>query len=308
MPADANGSSQLSASSAALDLALSQSPGPEAQVTGQSSFARNRYSQPSMAQNIFSGAQNGQNSNAVTNSTLPESAGSSRQANRHSMEASMASYAQAALPAQIASHDSTSSRPNIGNIQSSYSTSDIPTMKNTNGFISSITPPKTHAQQHFHNHNASLGRIPSSAINSRHSRELSGGENRVEEQSNGNGFQQTPGLHANAVPFGPPATLADAVATQFAQMNLNQQYVPAAFYSPYGMQLMNMGMFPAQIGNPMAFNQQMQVYQPQPQNGFGGYQNQNFGPQGRFQDSQAMVIRQRRMQNGEGRDNHDLQR
>lgn len=219
----------------------------------------------------------------------------------------MASYAQAALPAQLASHDSASSRPNIGNLQSSYSTNDIPTMKNTNGFVPSITPPKTHAQQHFHNHNASLGRIPSGAINSRHSRELSGGENRAEEQTNGNGFQQAPGLHANAVPFGPPVTLADAMATQFAGINLNQPYVPAAFYGPYGMQLMNMGMFPSQIGNPMAFNQQMQVYQPQPQNGFGGYQNQNFGPQGRFPDSQAMVIRQRRMQNGEGIDHPDLE-
>ena len=179
-------------------------------------------------------------------------------------------------------------------------------MKNTNGNASNVTPPKTHAQQHFHNHNASLGRIPSSAVNNRHSRELSGSENRGDEQTQVTTFQQVPGLQANAIPFGPPVTMADAMASQFAHLNINPQYIPAAFYGGYGMQFMNMGMFPAQMNNPLAFNQQLQVYQPQPQpqNGFSGYQNQNYGQQGRFQDSQAMVIRQRRMQNGEGRVAH----
>lgn len=209
----------------------------------------------------------------------------------------MAAYAQANLPGQLASHEGSSGRPNLGSIQSSYSTNDIPTMKNTNGAVATITPPKTHAQQHFHNHNASLGRIPPNAVNSRHSRELSGGDNRQDEQTNGS--HQTHGLHGNAAPFGPPVSLADAMTNQMAQLNINPQYAPAAFYGGYGMQLMNMGMAPVHMNNPMAYNQQMQLYQPQ--NSLGPYHNQGFGQQGRFQDSQAMVIRQRRMQNGEGR-------
>ena len=264
-------------------------------MSGQTSFARHRFSQPSMAHNIFNGGQNTQTSNAVASGSKDsEPAGNNRQPNRHSLEASMAAYAQANLPGQLASHESSSSRPNLGNI--SYSTNDIPTMKNTNGSVTTITPPKTHAQQHFHNHNASLGRIPHNAVNNRHSRELSGGENRQEEQTNG--FQQGQGLHGNAVPFGPPVSLADVMTNQLAQLNINQQYGPAAFYGGYGMQLMNMGMAPIPMNNGMAYNQQLQLYQPQ--NGFGHYQNQGFGQQSRFQDSQAMVIRQRRMQNGEG--------
>ena len=252
-----------------------------------------------MAQNIFSAGQNTQTGNTIANGSKdPEPVGNSRQLNRHSLEASMAAYAQANLPNQLSSHEGSSgssSRPNLSNIQSSYSTNDIPTMKNSNT-VATITPPKTHAQQHFHNHNASLGRIPANAMNNRHSRELSGGDNRQEEQNNG--FQNTQGLHGNATPFGPPASIADVMTNQMAQLNINPQYSPA-FYSGYGMQLMNMGMAPVQMSNPMAYNQQMQLFQPQ--NGFGAYQNQGYQQQGRFQDSQAMVIRQRRMQNGEGK-------
>lgn len=168
-------------------------------------------------------------------------------------------------------------------------------MKNANT-VTTITPPKTHAQQHFHNHNASLGRIPANAMSNRHSRELSGGDTRQEEQNNG--LQNTQGLHGNATPFGPPASITDVMNNQMAQLNINPQYGPA-FYGGYGMQLINMGMAPVHMNNPMAYNQQMQLFQPQ--NGFGNYQNQGFAQQGRFQDSQAMVIRQRRMQNGEGK-------
>ena len=267
-------------------------------MNGQTPFARHRFSQPTMANNIFNVSQSSQSSSTVTNSTKESDAtGSSRQLNRHSLEASMAAYAQANLPGQIASHEGSSGRPNLGNIQSSYSTNDIPTVKNSNGAVATITPPKTHAQQHFHNHNASLGRIPPNAVNHRHSRELSGGDNRNEEQTNG--VQSSQGLHGNAAPFGPPVSIGDIMTNPMAQLSLNQQYAPAAFYGGYGMQMMNMGMAPVQMNNPMAYNQQMQLFQSP--NGFGQYQNQGVGQQGRFQDSQAMVIRQRRMQNGEGR-------
>ncbi|MCJ1471265.1 hypothetical protein MMC07_009913 [Pseudocyphellaria aurata] len=287
----------LSASSAALDLALSQSPGPEAQLNGWSPFARHRHSQHSLPQNVFNPQANGQ-ANNVTPTTVAqqpsEVIGNSRQ-NRHSMEASLASYSQASLPSQTVSNDS--GRPTLANIQSSYSTNDIPTMKSTNGLGGIVTPTKTQAQQHFHNHNASLGRIPLHAVNNRHSRELSGGEARREEPSSNYQYLSS-ALQASAAPFGPSTPTAsptESVPNGLVQMNANPQYAMPAFYGGYGMQVANMGMGPIQMSNPLAFNNQMPAFQPQ--NPFAQYQN--FGQPPRFADSQARVIQQRRLQNGE---------
>ena len=209
------------------------------------------------------------------------------------MEASLAAYGQANQHGQIVSNDQV--RPALANIHSSYSTNDVPTLKKANGLMSNITPPKTQAQQQFHNHNASLGRIPTSAMSNRHSRELSGGDARRDEQPNG--YQQVlSGLQASAAPFGPPTTAAspvDSVPNPMAQLNNAMQFPSQAYYPAFGMQMMNMGMTPI----PMAFHNQMQAFQPQ--NGFSPYPN--YGPQGRFHDSQARVIQQRRMQNGEGK-------
>lgn len=312
-----NGSLQLSASSAALDLALSQSPGPDSQPNGWTPFARHRSSQPSLPQNTFNSVPNGNPSNGTSQSgsqKSPEAIGSSRQPNRHSMEATLASYAQSSLAGLALSDDTTSGRPTLANIQSSYSTNDIPTMKTTNGLGTTITPPKTHAQQHFHNHNASLGRIPphavnnnainnsvnnpvNNAVNNRHSREFSGGEGRREEQSNGYGYFQS-GLQASAAPFGPSTTApspTESAPSAVTHMNNAAQYPSPAYYGGYGMQLMNMGMSPMHMASPIPFNNPMQAYQSH--SSFSQYPN--YGPPGRFGDSQARVIQQRRLQNGE---------
>ena len=215
------------------------------------------------------------------------------------MEASLAAYASSALPGQLTSNDAASGRPSLANLQS-YSTNDIPTMKNANGGVTTITPPKTHASQQFHNHNASLGRIPPNAVSNRHSRELSGGDTRREDPvstyQNNAYTQATSGPQATAAHYSPSnmsVTVTDTMNNQIAQMN--PQYATQAFYGGYGMQLMNMGMTPIQVNNAMAFNQQVQPYQQS--NAFGQYQN--YGQAGRFQDSQARVIQQRRMQSGE---------
>lgn len=225
----------------------------------------------------------------------PEAIGSTRHLNRHSMEASLASYPQAGLAGQ---QDSASSRPTLANASLSYSTNDIPTMKSINA-VGTTTPSKTHAQQHFRNHNASLGRIPPGALSNRHSRELSGGETQREEQTNGYGQLASP-LQASAPPFSAGSMTAtsptDSVSSPVTQMNNIPQYAAPAFYGGYGMQLMNMGMTPVQMASPMAFNNQIQPYPSQ--NSFTPYQT--YGqPAARFQDSQARVIQQRRMQHGE---------
>lgn len=293
---------QLSASSAALDLALSQSPGPETQVNGWTPFGR-QSSQPNVTQNIMNAQSNGQ-SIAVGSSTVsqqvPEAIGSSRTVNRHSMEASLASYAQANASGQLHSNESGSSRPSLANLQSSYSTNDIPTMKTTNG-LGTITPSKTqtHAQQYFHNHNASLGRIPHGAVSNRHSRELSGGEIRREEQANGYG-QISSALQTSTAPLATASVTAtspaESVASPVAPFNNISPYTAPAFYGGYGMQMMNMGMSPVQMSTHMAFNNQVQGYPSQ--TNFTPYQT--YGqPAGRFVDSQARIIQQRRMQHGE---------
>lgn len=294
----ANSRMQLSASSAALDLALSQSPGPESQINGWTPFAsRHRHSQHSLPQNIFNAQANGQSNNGTSSGGAqqsPEAIGNSRPLNRHSMEATLASYSQANLPSQTTSVEN--NRPILANIQSSYSTNDIPTMKSINGIGGIITPTKTQAQQQFHNHNASLGRIPLHAVNNRHSRELSGGENRREEQNNYSYI--TSGLQASAAPFGPSVPIAsppESIPNGIQQAN-NNSYPAPAFYGGYGMQLMNMGMAPIQMGNPMTFNNQMPAFPTQ--NTFNPYQA--YGQQPRFADSQARVIQHRRIQNGEG--------
>ena len=227
----------------------------------------------------------------------PEAIGTTRNLNRHSMEASLASYAQVNLSGQLHGNE-TASRPSLANLQSSYSTNDIPTMKNTNG-LGTITPSKSHAQQHFHNHNASLGRIPPGAVSNRHSRELSGGENRREEPTNGYGQISSTLQTTTASLAGASMTAsspAESVTSPVAQFNNVPQYAAPTFYGGYGMQLMNMGMTPVQMTNQLAFSNPLQAYPSQ--NSFAPYQT--YGqPANRFADSQARVIQQRRMQHGE---------
>ena len=189
-------------------------------------------------------------------------------------------------------------RPTLGGgIHPSYSTNDVPTLKNVQGSADISPPTKTHAQQHFHNHNASLGRIPPKAISNRHSRELSsgGGDNLA--------FQQLPSvLQASAAPFGPPTTTTSPTEPAPSQMvpfanAMNFQGQP--FYGGYGVQVMNMGMNPVQpMSNPMVYQNQLQMFQTQ-QNGFAQYPN--YAQPGRFVDGQNRITQQRRAQNGDGK-------
>lgn len=293
----AHGFSQLSASSRALDLALSQSPGPE-EASGWTSLAGHRLSQQNLPHSVLTSSTNGHISNGVSNAEsqkASETISTLRNPNRHSMEASLAAYN--AQSSQASTTDS--SRPTtLGNIHSSYSTNDVPTLKKANGITTTnITPPKTQAQQQFHNHNASLGRIPPSAMSHRHSRELSGSD--AQRDNPINGYQQIlSGLQASAAPFGPAATAASPVEPMpnpMAQLNPMQYPNQTYGYPQYGMQMMNMGMTPMHMASPMAFQNQIQPFQTQ--NSYAPYPN--YPIQNRFQDSQARVIQQRRMQNGD---------
>ena len=297
---------QLSASSAALDLALSQSPGPESQSKWWNlPFARHRPSQQSLPQNVFDISQPSQHSLDSPNSSSQVSIDTTLDSpvnvrlNRHSMEATLASYTQKNMLANI-TNGVNSGRPSLANLQSSYSTNDIPTLKNSTGLITPISPPKNDAKLQFHNHNASLGRIPAYAFNPRHSREMSNGDARREEPSNAYKTTQSE-LQASAAPFGPSTlsttSTAEATPPSTGMPGVPQYSTASAYYGGYGMQLMNVGMTPVPLNNQLSFNNQLSLYQPQ--TSYSSYPSYN--QVARVPDSQARIIQQRRMQNNEGK-------
>ena len=172
-----------------------------------------------------------------------------KKSQRHSMGVAFKGvFEQPAAPARSL----TASRPQ--SLQSSYSTNDLPTVKSSNGFNANATPPKTHAEQHFHNHNASLGRFPAGAVSNRQSRDLSSlaqSDSRREEKQ---AVSQAPmqggqhatannasALQASAPSFGPTVPANPAVnngATSYGQGNgtyNNGQYYQYAIQQYTGM-------------------------------------------------------------------------
>ena len=243
---------------------------------------------------LFSPVQSTAGASGTQQSSEP--IGINRQLNRHSMEATLASYAQTSPPTQIAAAEVQSSRPSIGNLPPSLSTNDLPTMKSTQGAAATISPPKTHAEQHFHYHNASMGRIPAGVISNRQSRDLSSADRGDGRHNN----QVTlSGLHGSGTSFNSNAAVSsETLSSPVAASHVTNQHFPLptqSLYGNYGMQVMNMGMASLQMTNPMVFNQQMSNYQQNQT--YAQYQNTS-GP-GRFQDSQSRVPQQRRMTNSE---------
>ena len=210
------------------------------------------------------------------------------------MGASLAAYSQASATSQAHSNDSV--RPSLANSHSSYSTNDVPTVENTSN-LSNVTPPKNHTQQ-FHNHNASLGRIPNHAVSNFHSRELSSGIEIHREDPN-NAYQPlNTALQTTSSTFS-PATSASSPAESSPEAANPYHPMPFAnpqFYAGYGMQLMNMSMNPMMQGH-IAFANQMQMLQNQ--NGFLPYTN--YAQQARFQDGATRIGQQRRAPHGDGK-------
>jgi hypothetical protein len=301
----AGNGTKLSASSAALDLALSQSPGPESQSNGWQGY-RHRQAQQSLPTNTFRKAsQVDEYDIGQVNGNVDATPTKSISNNRRSVEFNLSPE-----PKRSSYASPTNGMPKL---TQSYSTSDVPTIKNGNG-INGINGTNgvgfnTHAEQHLHNHNANLGRIPFNAMNNRHSREMS---TSYKDQDYRPGQS---GLHASAAPFGPPMTSAasvNGIAGTVGSPALPQYANTPASNAPYfygmsmltgGMNGLSMGPGP-QMGGPAAYGA----------NGmFGGanvpYYNPyaTYGPSGRVQDSQARVIQTRRLQNDANRFmNYDL--
>ncbi|KAF1918021.1 armadillo-type protein [Ampelomyces quisqualis] len=298
----AGNGTKLSASSAALDLALSQSPGPEPRPNGWQGY-RHRQAQQSLPTNTFRKASQIDEYDAgQTNGNVDATPKKNLANNRRSVEFNLSPD-----PKRSSYVSPTNGMPTL---TQSYSASDVPTLKNgaavngTNGGGFN-----THAEQHLHNHNANLGRIPFNAINNRHSREVSNG---YKDQDYRPGYS---GLHASAAPFGPPMTSAalGSIAGTVGSPTMSQYATTPASSAPfygYGISMLNGAM----NGMTMGAGPQMgpPAYGANAMFGGGGnapYYNPyaTYGPSGRVQDSQARVIQSRRLQNDANRFmNYDL--
>ena len=301
---EANGFLQLSASSAALDLALSQSPGPESQSNGWPTFNRHR-PQYSLPMNALSTSQNKSQITSPKTQLPPSNAskdspGSMARYERNSIELGFSPFSEANQgPSATTSTAGSAPQVPTPKLQGSYSTSDIPTVKHVIGSTGPNGPANTHAQQHFHNHNASLGRIPVNAVNNRHSRELSSsdvaGAVREGQNMNYQPFQSV--LQPSAAPFGPP--LSSPTGTTSPQSAGSPPSVPSYgnsnFYGAYpGMapMTMNMGLNGMNgIGNIQMNDQTYPQANP--------FAFQMYGYSGRTYDNQARGIQHRRVADGE---------
>ncbi|SPQ27573.1 627a4bcd-1bf8-465b-8b8f-a51ad00be830 [Thermothielavioides terrestris] len=196
-------------------------------------------------------------------------------------------------------------------LHQSYSTNDVPTVK-TNGTTGLGGNANNHAQQHFHNHNASIGRIPAGAMPSRHNRELSADASSANGRETAGYPSITSTLQASAPPFGPaacqPQQSSSAVAPAVAApapapapaMPPYPFYPAAPGYTPMGgppqagynalpMLMQNMSLTNA---NPAA------MYAQQSFTGYNPLYSQPPAPRP-HQDSQARVIQSRRQMDSE---------
>ncbi|GME56648.1 Pumilio domain-containing protein [Neofusicoccum parvum] len=297
---DGEGAMQLSAASAALDLASISSHSPDPQSNGWPTTTRHRHAQHSLpVNNLHKSDEFGLDGAGGANGT--ETPRRQTMNNRHSMEVRFSPYGDSKRPGLLATPPNGSAN-GMPKLQSSYSTNDIPTMKSTNGLngtpAGGNTGLNSHAEQHLHNHNASMGRIPMNAVN-RHSRELSGGENRIEEPKGAAAFRSMgSALQANAAPFGPVLTngnghsngngtsgatsngntsttgVSSPTATTISSPNGNGTGITspamtqygnpnAPYYGGYGMSMLNMGMQNIGLNGQAPYNQmpnQMPMY------------------------------------------------
>lgn len=230
-----------------MDLANSRTPNPES----WNAHNRHRASHQSMPQNALNMFRLNQ-LGSPTSDNHSNGVSTPRHAARHSLEANLFYGNEETRENQ---GPAASSRPT--SLQSSYSTSDVPTVKD-DGFDPAITPPKKHADM-FPQHN----RFPSNAANGRHTRDS---PERDEPKLQTSQPQSNP-LQASAAPFGPQlttTTTANPIIPGSGAAN-PMASIPTPFYG-YGMQ--------PYMGNPMQANGQLPNYNPPgPYGGYGPYGN-----------------------------------
>ncbi|EXJ93971.1 hypothetical protein A1O1_02364 [Capronia coronata CBS 617.96] len=203
---------KLSANSAALDLANSKTP--DLDWTLGSRYRPAHQSMPHTDSSMYRPVLSNLNINSPATDRPADL--SRRKSQRHSMGVTFEenSPQPSALPV---------SRPT--SLQTSYSTNDVPTVRKSLNLDSASTPSKAQADQQFHNHNVSLGRVPASAMSNRQSRDFTNGSVKMEDKVNGS----MSNLHASAAPFSTAVTVSDSSMTACPP--------PQAY--PYNMQTFN---------------------------------------------------------------------
>ena len=247
--------------------------------------------------------------------------------NRHSMSARV-TFNETKRPAPLPNPAASNSSSRVPTkLMTSLSTSSVPTVGslNDNATSTQVTPTSATAEQRFHSHNASLGRIPAGAINNRHSRDLSTILDNVEPETRTQASANSV-LHAQAPTFGPAPRMYSTKASDSAGPMSPANGIPGqtgqgSYISMDQMHILNAAMNtmqiqPGQLAQQQGFQSQpLQPFQAQGYNagyqapgfqpgqyqagpvGYGNYQQYN---DARGQDSQARVIQQRRTQGGEG--------
>ncbi|KAI9784088.1 MAG: hypothetical protein M1816_001060 [Peltula sp. TS41687] len=197
-PKSANDGLQLSATSAALDLALSQSPGPESRSIGSPSSSRHRPAQHSLpANSLQTAAFESSGSSGVG---LPQSRVSNNDVQKkvlrfepQSTELKMTRLTEAAqalsVGAALRGNDAQTISP--PKLQSSYSANDVPTVKNTDNMIGPNVLANINTQQGNQNVNVSANPVTPTRV--------------ARNSVYGDGFIRQPVtsvLQATAPPFG----------------------------------------------------------------------------------------------------------
>ncbi len=253
----------------------------------------------SNGQGQYQGQAQANGSSSASQSNGPESPISASQSHRGSLNLNDpkvfdGSYASQDGGCQVASppHHTQATPPKL---QQSFSAGAVPTMGSTTNGISSVSStPNSHAQQHLHNHNASLGRIPPNAMNNRLSREMTATEGANLREAQNGGYQSIQSaLHASAPPFGPSLTQGLSQAptpSPITSPTAQQPYPVQGYYNGYNLNMLSMNMQNMQLGQPI-------YSQHNPYTNYGGMYTQPPPP---LRDSQARVIQQRRQNDGEG--------
>ncbi|THZ77933.1 ARM repeat-containing protein [Aureobasidium pullulans] len=304
---------QLSASSAAMELAQAQQNGSDNQLmTDRTNASRtNRQSLPPSAMR-----QTGYGEAAMSplNGILTElNTAKNTAANRRSVEVKFSGLATSKRPGLLASPKGIGSN-GVPKLQGSYSTNDIPTLKSTNaGNFSEISGAVQSPRPEFISPARQTSVLGNGHQNGFHTPSRQE-QNKPEEHSSA--ASQRSGLQASAASFGPsvaspsfePARAFNAITNANSNGNGHssplsmQSYGNGAYYGGYGMQMLGNGFNQMYVGN-QGGGQWASPPGPMPgfQHGFGGGYSQQLSQQSpaRYNDSQARVMQQRRSQNGE---------
>lgn len=228
---------------------------------------------------------------------------------RHSMDLNFFAENSADSPTKMMQPQANSVHSTPPKLQSSFSSNDVPTVKNTSGAGVSASNANNHAQQYLHNHNASMGRIPPGAMPNRHSRELSTDNNVAVTRDPNTGYASIgSALHANAPPFNHAAMQGQSLGPNNGVTSPVPNNNYGAYYNGGGG---GGGNFAPNGNGPSPYPNNIPLLSAQLQgmsvSGGSMYSQQNFtgygsmyGTPNQTRDSQARVIQARRQVDNEG--------